>query len=310
MANNCFSTPYKPESSTGLYLAQVLSHAEKHPEKLACVFQPRGPETAETLSYGELNKQVVTRAKLLVESGLSGQHVGLLFPTGIEFVVDFLACLAAGAYAVPMNLTKNAKQLERTLTILRDTGVKTILTTQETQVLLHAELRDIQALSGFRWLDERHAATQNRTLPSIQLDDTAFIQYTSGSTSAPKGVIVTHRNIIDNQLAIQKACDHQPGLIAGGWLPQFHDMGLIGHMLQPLFLGGTYVFMPPLNFIQRPLRWLQLIDQYRIHSSAAPNFGYEHCMKMIRDDKQIQQLDLSCWKVALNGSEPVKASTM
>ncbi|PQJ58486.1 fatty acyl-AMP ligase [Photobacterium angustum] len=289
------------------FLTHFFFYAARYPQREACIFQPRGPETAITLSYEALNHKVIEKAKFLVEQGLTNKPVGLLFPTGIEFVVDFLACLAAGVHAVPMNVTKNSKQLERTLAILSDTGVNTVLTTSDTKILVGSLLED---LGEFRWIDACGSVSVTTTLPTIGLDDIAFIQYTSGSTSAPKGVIVSHRNVVDNQRAIQTACGHKQGLIAGGWLPQFHDMGLIGHMLQPLFLGGTYVFMPPLNFIQRPIRWLQLIDRYRIHSSAAPNFGYEHCTKLIKPSASLEQLDLSCWQVALNGSEPIKAATM
>jgi acyl-CoA synthetase (AMP-forming)/AMP-acid ligase II len=173
-------------------------------------------------------------------------------------------------------------------------------------------LHEIPELSGrsWIWIDEHQSEQTDIALPVLNPNQLAFIQYTSGSTSLPKGVMVSHANVMDNQKAIQEAYDHQAGLIGGGWLPQFHDMGLIGQMLQPLFLGGTYIFMPPMNFVQRPLRWLELISHYRLHSSAAPNFGYKHCVKYIKDSEDLSQLDLSCWKVALNGSEPIDLETM
>ncbi|MFC6635711.1 fatty acyl-AMP ligase [Microbulbifer taiwanensis] len=288
-------------------------HVAADPNRVACVFQPQGPDSALSLSYGELNRQVQERARLLVERGYGGQPLALLFPAGIDFVVNFLACLAAGAIAVPLNLSRNAQQLERTVRILEDAKTKAILTTARTREQLSGQLAESPQieLGEQAWIDEQQTgSTEAVGLPQPAPEQLAFVQYTSGSTGLPKGVMVSHANIVDNQLAIQQACGHRKGLIAGGWLPQFHDMGLIGHLLQPLFLGGTYVSMPPMNFVQRPRRWLELISRYRIQSSAAPNFGYEHCVKFIGTREDLSGLDLSCWTVALNGSEPVSADTM
>lgn len=290
----------------------IFSHAKRQGESLACIFQPYGVETAKKLTYRELQELVFQRAQLLIHRGYMGQPIALLFPNGLDFVVNFLACLASGAIAIPLNLSRNAQQMERTVAILDDAGVETILTTSAARVQLEQQLHEIPELSGrsWIWIDEYQSEPMDIALPVLSPNQLAFIQYTSGSTSLPKGVMVSHANIVDNQKAIQEAYNYQEGLIAGGWLPQFHDMGLIGLMLQPLFLGGTYIFMPPMNFVQRPLRWLELISHYRIHSSASPSFGYKHCVKYIKDSKDLSHLDLSCWEVALNGSEPIDLHTM
>lgn len=290
----------------------IFTHARRQGEALACIFQPYGVETAKKLTYRELHELVFQRAQLLIHRGYMGQPIALLFPNGLDFVVNFLACLASGAIAIPLNLSRNAQQMERTVAILDDAGVETILTTSAARVQLEQQLHEIPELSGrsWIWIDEYQSEPTDIALPVFSPNQLAFIQYTSGSTSLPKGVMVNHANIVDNQKAIQEAYNHQEGLIVGGWLPQFHDMGLIGLMLQPLFLGGTYVFMPPMNFVQRPLRWLELISHYRIHSSASPSFGYKHCVKYIKDSEDLSHLDLSCWEVALNGSEPLNLDTM
>lgn len=290
----------------------IFSHARRQSESLACIFQPYGVETANKLTYRELHELVFQRVQLLIHRGYMGQPIALLFPNGLDFVVNFLACLASGAIAIPLNLSRNAQQMERTVAILDDAGVETILTTATARIHLEQQLHEIPQLSGrsWIWIDEYQSGPTDITLPVLSPNQLAFIQYTSGSTSLPKGVMVSHSNIVDNQKAIQEAYNYQEGLIAGGWLPQFHDMGLIGQMLQPLFLGGTYIFMPPMNFVQRPLRWLELISHYRLHSSASPNFGYKHCVKYIKDSANFSHLDLSCWKVALNGSEPIDLDTM
>lgn len=290
----------------------IFRYARQNGQALACVFQTYGIETARKLTYQELYELVLQRAQLLTHRGYVGQPIALLFPNGLDFVVNFLACLASGSIAVPLNLSRSAKQMERTVAVLEDAGVDSILTTADTKTKLEQKLYEVPKLSNKRWtwIDEQQSEKHNIALPVLNKNQLAFIQYTSGSTSLPKGVMISHANIIDNQKAIQEAYQHQEGLIAGGWLPQFHDMGLIGHLLQPLFLGGTYVFMPPMNFVQRPFRWLELISLYRIHSSAAPNFGYRHCVKYIKESKDLSELDLSCWKVALNGSEPINMKTM
>ena len=300
------------ENNHQLLCDVIFEHAKQQGESLACIFQPYGVETAQKLTYRELHELVFQRVQLLLHRRYVGQPIALLFPNGLDFVINFLACLASGAIAIPLNLSRNAQQMERTVAILDDAGVETILTTSATRIQLEQQLQEIPELSerSWIWIDEYQSAPTNIALPILNPEMLAFIQYTSGSTSLPKGVMVSHSNIMDNQKAIQEAYNYHKGLIEGGWLPQFHDMGLIGQMLQPLFLGGTYIFMPPMNFVQRPLRWLKLISHYRLHSSASPNFGYEHCVKLIKDSEDLSHLDLSCWKVALNGSEPINLDTM
>lgn len=295
-----------------LFFDAILSHSTQKGDALACIFQTHGVETAKKLTYTELNKLVLQRSRFLLHHGYMDQPIALLFPNGLDFVVNFLACLASGVIAVPLNVSRNAQQMERIVAILDDAGVEAILTTAAVRTQLEQQLHEIPKLYGrnWTWIDEHQSESPDIALPIISPDKLALIQYTSGSTSLPKGVMVSHDNLVENQKAIQEAYNYQEGLVGGGWLPQFHDMGLIGQMLQPLFLGGTYVFMPPMNFVQRPLRWLELISQYRLHSSASPNFGYKHCVKCIKDSVDLSHLDLSCWQVALNGSEPIDIDTM
>lgn len=299
-------------NSCKLFRDVFFGHSKQKDNSLACVFQTHGTETAKKLTYKELHKLVIQRAQLLLAREYTGQPVALLFPNGLDFVVSFLACLTSGTVAIPLNLPRNAQQMERTIAILDDAGTQTILTTAAAKIKLERQLYEAPEFSkrSWIWIDEFELESTNLPLPALDPDQLALIQYTSGSTSSPKGVMVSHLNIVENQRAIQEACNHPEGSIHGGWLPQFHDMGLIGHMLQPLFLGGTYVFMPPMSFVQRPRRWLELISYYRIHTSASPDFGYKHCVKRISNSEDLSHLDLSCWKLALNGSEPIDANTM
>lgn len=299
---------------TPLRLIDVIQYyARVKGTQEACIFQPRELNTAESLTYADLNQKLTQRAQLLLSLGYQGQPIALLYPTGLDFVVNFLACLAAGAIAVPLSLSRNSKQLERILHILEDAHIQAILTTRETQANLKKQLENSSyssRKSSFIWLDEYEHVSGTMPLPDVDPESLAFIQYTSGSTSLPKGVMVSHHNIIHNQNVIHVASDTPEGLRAGGWLPQFHDMGLIGQTLHPLYLGGTSITMPPLTFIQRPRRWLELISHYRIQGSTAPNFGYEHCVRFIGDHEDLSNLDLSCWKIAMNGSEPLNADVM
>ncbi len=295
------------------YAHQVLSFAESTPDKAACIFQVRSPESACTLTYGELRKDVIARAEMLFSLGLKGKRVALIYPPGLDFVVTFLACLYSGVVAVPLNLSRNTLQFQRVALVIREADPSAVLSDDQNLPIIRTALekQNINTSELF-WLDNDSLSNteQSDSLEPPQLEDLAFIQYTSGSTSTPKGVMVSHKNIVANQESIRKACGHKLGFMGGGWLPQFHDMGLIGQMMQPLYMGGTYVFMPPMNFIQRPRRWLEMISHYRFVSSAAPNFGYEHCVKAISDREDLSGIDLSCWKVALNGSEPVNDRTM
>ncbi|WNO60626.1 fatty acyl-AMP ligase [Rheinheimera sp. MMS21-TC3] len=295
-----------------LLMDAIKDYANNQPEHTACVFQTRGIETAKKLTYQELILAVNTRAKLLIYLGYQHKSVALLYPTGLDFVINFLACLLAGVIAVPLNVTRNAKQLERTINIIEDANVQAILTTEDTKIMLSEQLAELLLADSYAvaWITENTAGNDNVSLPNIKPSSLAFIQYTSGSTSNPKGVMVSHDNVVNNMEAIKQACSNKHGVVIGGWLPQFHDMGLVGHMLHPLYMGGTYIFMPPMNFIQRPSRWLHLISHYKIECSASPNFGFEHCVNLISDKEDLSDLDLSCWRVALNGSEPVSETTM
>jgi acyl-CoA synthetase (AMP-forming)/AMP-acid ligase II len=263
----------------------------------------------EEINYSDLVTKSRALAASLVKRKLTDEPILLVFPSGIEFIVGFLACCYARAIPVPVNLARSSHHFKRLAGIAKDSGAKAAITTstqiQKLQESLHEQLDKGISLD---WLTVDESSGEAK-LPTVTSDDIAFLQYTSGSTGNPKGVVVRHRNLTANTKAIIHTCNHEEGLVIGGWLPQFHDMGLIGHLLQVLFLGGHYVFMAPLDFIMRPIKWLQVISDYRVGSCAAPNFAYQLCVDRITEE-QSAELDLSCWHVAINGSEPTKNETM
>ncbi|MCX4820508.1 fatty acyl-AMP ligase [Streptomyces sp. NBC_01142] len=293
----------------------VLDRASERAEREAyfCVgTNPQGELESDVLGYGELGERAKRLASWLQDHGSHGHRV-LILQSGVrEFMTSFLGCLYAGAVAVPAPAPVGSRQnVERVANIVRDASVSYILTdaamaSTVSQLLANIGHPEVACLATDRAEAGDAGAWQE---PGLFPDDVAFLQYTSGSVSEPKGVMVTHRNLLANQRAIQQAMRTTGDSRVGGWLPFHHDMGLVGHLLHPLWLGGAGVLMSPMTFAKRPLRWLEMIDQYGITTGGGPNLAYDLCLRRIKDD-EIEQLDLSRWETAVNGAEPVRAETM
>ncbi|WP_431956961.1 HAD-IIIC family phosphatase [Nocardia lijiangensis] len=244
----------------------------------------------------------------------------LLYPAGPEFAEAFFGCLVAGVVAVPAPLPEwENRSLRRLRRMVAHAEVDVVLAPRRVVADAAALCAEIPELAGVRWLatDEIEGDGASRWQePDLGPDSVAFIQYTSGSTSAPRGVLLTHGNLLHNQAAIAAGLGHDralaeswDGALFASWLPMYHDMGLIAPLLHTVYLGGNSVLMSPLHFLQRPERWLQAISAYRAHTSGGPNFAYELCVRRIAPE-QLDRLDLSSWRVAFNGSEPVRAATV
>lgn len=294
-------------------LAEVLRlHASADPDRTAIRFLERGEGDGICLSYGELDLLVRDLASRLEQSGARGKPVLLVYPAGIPFVTAFCACLYAGAIAVPTPFITLARSAPRIAAIAADACPSVILSCMQlaSDSTLRAALT--AAIPGVPWLITDEAAREDATSwmpPAIERSDPAFLQYTSGSTADPRGVIVTHGNLLANMEMIRIAFGHDAGTRMVSWLPLFHDMGLVGGLLQPLYVGGLTVLMAPLDFIQKPLRWLQAISRFGGTSSGGPNFAYALCADRIRPE-QLQGLDLRSWRVAFCGAEPVRADDL
>jgi amino acid adenylation domain-containing protein len=270
-------------------------------------------ETEEvTLTYGELEERARAIGWRLQFIGAESERVLLLFPPGLDYIAAFFGCLYAGAIAVPAYPPRLNKKLDRLQAIIADAGVSVILTTSSVSQKAQPLFAQSEQLKGVRWLAVDEIDLDLAFYyeePEIGADSIAFIQYTSGSTSIPKGVMVTHANLLHNEAMIKDAFRQSEQSVIVGWLPLYHDMGLIGNVLQPLYLGARCILMSPVAFLQRPYRWLSAISRYRATTSGGPNFAYELCLRRISEE-QAASLDFSNWKIAFNGAEPIRYETL
>lgn len=234
----------------------------------------------------------------------------LLYPPSLEFVEAFFACMQAGIIAVPCGLPKPNRPLERLEQIAINCEPSAVLTVASRARSLRQQLAASPVLSRMPVIETDEIGSHDGAVPenaAACLDTIAFLQYTSGSTGVPKGVTVTHGNILHNQALIQSGFGHPSGCTVVGWLPTFHDMGLVGNLLQPLYIGGRCVLMAPAAFLQQPMRWLRTISRYRAYTSGGPNFAYDLC---VAKKREVPELDLSTWSVAFNGAESIRAETL
>jgi acyl-CoA synthetase (AMP-forming)/AMP-acid ligase II len=290
------------------FIDAVRARALTHPERTAYTFLVDGEQDERCLAYAELDRRARAVAVWLQRHKLAGERVLLLYDSGLEYIVAFLGCLYAGAAAVPVYPPRSKRTIARLQAVAADAQAAAAL----------GPVRVIQgaaALPGFDRLQHADVETLDLNLaddwsrPPIDQHTVAFLQYTSGSTAEPRGVQVSHGNLVHNQAMIEQAFRHDDRTIVAGWLPLFHDMGLVGMTLQPLFLGLSCVFMSPAAFLQRPLRWLDAISRYGATTSGGPNFAYDLCVRTTTP-AQRATLNLSTWTVAFNGAEPVRAETM
>jgi acyl-CoA synthetase (AMP-forming)/AMP-acid ligase II len=266
-------------------------------------------------SYTEIDARVRALSRRLRARSRPGDRVLLIFPTGIDFIVSFLACLRTGRIAVPL-YPPDPKNLEKTLgrfrSLVADAEPRLGLVARDQLRLFQVASLAFAETRRIAWLSPESASEADvDDAPDHQVaaDDIAFLQYTSGSTSSPKGVMVTHRNLLANSEVIHGLADHSTNSVYVSWLPVYHDMGLICGLLQPLYMGGRGVVLSPLAFLRRPVRWLEAITRHRGTTSPFPNFALELCMKKVGDDDKAR-LDLSSWRLACNGAEPIRADTL
>lgn len=295
-------------------LVELLSYrAIYQPNQTAYTFLLDGETEEVNINYQELEQRARGIAAYLQSLNAKGERALLLYQPGLEYIVTFFGCLYAEVIAVPAYPPQFHRPMPRLQAILANAQATLVLTTKQifTNVEKHLFAHSPE-LKALQWLatDSIPGNLEKQWQePILNSDTLAFLQYTSGSTGTPKGVMITHGNLLHNEQIIQQAMQHTDKTIFVGWLPLFHDMGLIGNILQPLYLGIPCFLMPPVTFIQRPFRWLQAISKYKATTSGGPNFAYDLCVRKITPEQR-QTLDLSSWEVAFNGSEPIRAETI
>lgn len=298
--------------SPGQTLVEVLRHrAALHEDELLFGFLDSELRVAESLTYGSLIKRATRFARLLLANELTGQSALLAYPQGPDFVVAFFAANMAGVVPVPVKIPRREEELPRFSQMATDADVAAILIHEKRQsaferVLSQGHLGNLPTLS--EPAGDEQAADQSSSL-QVSSADIALLQYTSGSTSTPKGIQVTHANLLANLELIRTGFENDRNTISLSWLPMFHDMGLIGHVLEPLYVGFPAYFLNPTLVIQEPSRWLRAISRFRVTATGGPNFGYELCLKR-PPGNEADTPDLSTWKVAYTASEPILASTI
>ncbi|MEV0358462.1 fatty acyl-AMP ligase [Nocardia sp. NPDC050697] len=286
-----------------MLLPDVLrERARTAPAATAYLFlDEHGAEVA-AISYAGLDERARTIGARLAAVTRPGDRALLVFPSGLDFVAAFFGCLYAGVIAVPVIPPRRGRAHPATHGIVADCAPAVLLTAGALEV----ELPIAERIA----VDEVPAHGPALDPKPCAPADPAFLQYTSGSTGAPKGVVVTHGNLRANQEMIRAAFGHDERSTFVGWAPLYHDQGLIGNLLQPLYLGAPCVLMAPLTFIRRPLLWLTAISGYRAHTSGGPNFAFDACVRHAERAGVPAGLDLSSWRVAFNGAEPIRAETL
>ncbi|WP_332116557.1 fatty acyl-AMP ligase [Azorhizobium caulinodans] len=293
-------------------LVDMLRHQAQHtPDKRALVFSSGKPEIEPELSFAGLYAQAATLARQIADQTQPGDRALLVFPSGLEFVVSYFACLMAGVVAVPLMPPRRNANQDSSAAIIADCAPVLALSpageAEDPRGTLHQRLAD----GNVRHMPVALVDGASDDLPArtIAQQDLAFLQYTSGSTSTPKGVMVSHANLLANLEMMRQRFGNHAGSTHVSWIPLYHDLGLILNLLEPLYVGATCVLMTPSGFMHRPLNWLRNIARFEAEVAAAPNFAYHLCVDRFRAD-QMEGVDLSRWALAVNGAEPVRAVTM
>jgi acyl-CoA synthetase (AMP-forming)/AMP-acid ligase II/alkylation response protein AidB-like acyl-CoA dehydrogenase/acyl carrier protein len=284
-------------------------HARATPDRMAYTFL-RDDGKIDELTYGQLERRAMALAAALGRRAPAGARALLLYPAGLEFITVYFACLLAGLIAVPATIPHKSRASRRLKALLDDADPALILTRSDCESAIRHSLSLVDAEHrACLCTDTLETDGDPARLPAIEPGMVAFLQYTSGSTSLPKGVEITHANMAANVASIRDGFGFDPSTVMVSWLPLFHDMGLIGSVVSPMAVGFHCVLMAPAAFLKNPRSWLEAVTHYRGTCAGAPNFGWDYCATRIKEEQKAG-LDLSSLEVAYNGSEPVRAATL
>ena len=294
-------------------LVELLLHrARCQPEDIAFTYLVDGENEQVHLTYRELDRQARAIGAWLESRDLVGERALLLYPAGLEFIAAFFGCVYAGVVAVPVYPPRRNRSLNRIQAIADDADARVALTTNLVLNRVLPLIDETPHLKQLDWLATCQVPPEMErdwSMPDVHGDTLAFLQYTSGSTGTPKGVVLNHANLVHNSALISYSFEHSRSGKGVFWLPSYHDMGLIGGILQPLYIGCPNILISPMSFLQKPYRWLSAITRFRGTTSGGPNFAYDLCVRKITPEQR-KTLDLSSWRVAFNGAEPVRPETL
>ncbi len=300
------------QSST-TYIDVIKKRTEIEPDTVIFRFLDNGVDESESLSYGSLERRAKSIGAAIQGYGKKGDRVLLLFPAGLKYVASLFACFYCGMVAVPAYPPRRNRNVNRILTIIKDAGANIAVVTRQVFKDIERNFSDEPLLHNINWIIYEDIFDENAVNwkdTEIFPDDVALLQYTSGSTGNPKGVMLTQLNLLYNSEYIRFTFDfHREVTVGMNWLPIFHDMGLIGGVLQAAYLGGVNIGMPPVEFLKSPFKWLKAITKYKATVGGGPNFSFDYCVEKVTDEEK-KELDMSSMKTFYCGSEPVRKQTM
>ncbi len=290
----------------------AVSRAKTSPD--ATVYHMLADDGSECgrLTFGELDRRARAMGRFFEAANASGSRAVLLYPTGLDYITAFFGCLYGGVVAVPAYPPRMNRNLKRLLSIMEDCAPRYVLTDADTLANVRAAFANHPALESIEWIATDlfdFSGAEDWQPSGLSAGTLAFLQYTSGSTSAPKGVMVTHGNLMHNEALIHKAFDLDESTVVVSWLPIYHDMGLIGNVLAAVYGGFRAYLMSPAAFLRRPATWLEAVSRFGATASGGPNFAYDLCAQKVKPE-DCANLDLSRWRIAFNGAEPVRAGTL
>jgi acyl-CoA synthetase (AMP-forming)/AMP-acid ligase II/alkylation response protein AidB-like acyl-CoA dehydrogenase/acyl carrier protein len=290
---------------------ELLGHRSlEQSDKTAVTFLLDGENVTESLTYKELDGRARALAVRLLEEISPGERVLILQPPGVEFVVSFFGCLYAGVVAVATYPPHKQRQVSRIEAIFEDAQPQMVLTSKALLSRINSWLdKRAERLRAIYTEELATAGSDGWQSPVLRPETLALLQYTSGSTGTPRGVMVTHGNIMANEEMIRQTFGQHEESSVVSWLPIYHDMGLIGNLLQPLYLGTSTVLMSPASFLQKPVRWLSAVSRFRARTTGGPNFAFDLCARAVTNEQKAG-LDLSCLELLYSGAEPIEASVL
>ncbi|NJN70307.1 MAG: fatty acyl-AMP ligase [Nitrospira sp.] len=285
----------------------------RNPNDLAYAFVRDNLDVEHHVTFGQLERRVSSLAHYLAREAPPGTRALLLYPQGLDVVYAFWACACAGLVPVPAPAPDPVRwkhSLPRLRAIIEDAQVSLALTTSNITAL-SAEFSLAEEVGSIRWMvtDQPYDSVDSVELPQLPSTTLAYLQYTSGSTATPRGVMISHGNVLSHCRALSLAGEVSDSSRSLCWLPYFHDYGLLHGIIAPFYAGIAAYLMSPVTFLRRPLRWLEAISRFSITHTGGPNFSYEACLRAVRQQKEWQG-DLNTWAVASCGAEPIHAETV